>query len=234
MTWGYVAVAAATVVGGAMAADSSRSAANSAADAQTNAANQGIGAQQQQFAAVQKLLSPYVNAGNGALGQQQNLVGLNGNDAQAQAIAALQASPAFTSAQKLGENRILANASATGGLRGGNVQAALAQFNPALLSSTINDQYTRLGGLSSMGQNAAAGVGNAGMTTGQSVAGLLGQIGSAQAGGALGVGRSQMQLTNGLAGAVGQFYGMGGFNRFGNNGNAGLGVPTDTTGSGYF
>ena len=53
-----------------------------------------------------------------------------------------------------GQDAILQNASAIGGLRGGNTQAALAQFRPALLSQLIAEQYNRLGGLSSLGQNA--------------------------------------------------------------------------------
>jgi hypothetical protein len=60
---------------------------------------------------------------------------------------------------------------ATGGLRGGNVQAALGQFQPQLLAQLIDQQYSRLGGLTSIGQNAAAGVGNAGMSTGNSITG---------------------------------------------------------------
>lgn len=202
--------AAGSLISSLASADAQRSASNTAADATTRAANAGIAQQQSQFDAIQKLLSPYVTTGTSALGSQADLAGINGNDKQAAAIAALQASPAFTSAQKLGENRILANASATGGLRGGNTQAALAQFNPALLASTINDQYSRLGGLSSMGQNAAAGVGNAGMATGNNVTNLLGQIGSAQAGQALAGGRSDLTAINGLSSALGQFYGNGG------------------------
>lgn len=202
--------AAGSLISSLASADAQRSAANTAADATTSAANAGIAQQQSQFAAIQKLLSPYVTTGTNALGSQADLAGVNGNDKQAAAIAALQASPAFTSAQKLGENRILANASATGGLRGGNTQAALAQFNPALLASTINDQYSRLGGLSTMGQNAAAGVGNAGMATGNNVTNLLGQIGSAQAGQALAGGRSDLTAINGFGSALGQFWGNGG------------------------
>jgi hypothetical protein len=204
--------AAGSLITSLAGAGAQRTASNTAADATTAAANAGINQQQAQFAAIQKLLQPYVQAGTGALTAQGNLAGINGNDAQAQAIQALQASPLFTSAQKLGENRILANASATGGLRGGNVQAALAQFNPQLLSSTINDQYSRLGGLASNGQNAAAGVGNAGLSTGNNVSTLLGQIGSSQAGQALANGRADVSNIGGIGSALGQFLGNGGLN----------------------
>ena len=52
-----------------------------------------------------------------------------------------------------------------------------AQFRPALLSQLIAEQYNRLGGLSSLGQNAAAGVGNAGLSTANGIGGALQQAG---------------------------------------------------------
>ena len=151
-----------------------------------------------------------MSAGAGALTGQQNLIGLNGAAPQQSAIDALKASPAFTSMQTLGENRILANASATGGLRGGNVQGALAQFSPQLLAQLIDQQYTRLGGLSQQGQNAAVGVGTAGLNTGNQITQLLGQVGQAQGGAALSQGQATSTLANGFAGAAGQFIGSGG------------------------
>lgn len=211
MAWVAVAVAGSTLVGSMISSDAQRSASNTAADAQTAASQAGIAEQQRQFDAIQKLLQPYVQAGTGALTGQQDLIGLNGAGQQQTAINALQQSPMFTALQQQGENRILANASATGGLRGGNTQGALAQFSPALLSQLINDQYSRLGGLTVVGQNAAAGVGSAGMQTGNQITGLLGQIGSAQAGAAIGQGRATQGMVNGITGAIGQFAGMGGF-----------------------
>lgn len=199
----------ATIAGSFLQSNAQQDAANTAAGAQTEAARMGIEEQRRQFDAVRQLLSPYVNAGTGALGAQQNLIGLGGANAQKQAIEALQQSPEYQALSQSGQNAILANASATGGLRGGNVQAALGQFQPQLLSSLINNQYSRLGGLTSIGQNAAAGVGNAGMQTGTNIANLYGQQGAAQAGGALAAGRAQA----GLFGQLGELAGLysGGF-----------------------
>jgi hypothetical protein len=179
-----------------------------ASQVQQQAAQGGIDEQRRQFDAIQKLLQPYAEAGTGALTQQQALLGMGAPGAQQQAITALQGSPQFQALQQQGENAILQNASATGGLRGGNVQAALAQFRPALLSGLIEQQYNRLGGLTSLGQNAAAGVGNAGMSTGANVSNLLGAQGSAQAGGILG---QQSALTSGIGQAFGAIQGAGGF-----------------------
>jgi len=204
------------VIGGALggAFEGSESV-SQASGAQQQAAQGGIDEQRRQFDAVQKLLQPYTQAGAGALAQQQALLGMGTPEAQQQAINALQSGPQFQALQQQGENAILQNASATGGLRGGNVQGALAQFRPALLSGLIDQQYSRLGGLSSLGQNAAAGVGNAGMSTGTNIATLLGRQGQAQAGGILG---QQSALTGGINQAFGAVQGAGGFGQlFGGN-----------------
>jgi len=171
-------------------------AAQSAAGAQQQAAQLGIDEQRRQFDSIRSLLAPYTSAGNMALGGQLDLLGLNGADAYKSAIDGVQGSPEFTAALKTGEDAILSNASATGGLRGGNVQGALAQFRPQLLASQIQQRFARLGGLSSLGQNAAAGVGNAGMATGAGIAGLYQQSGAAQAGGFLAGGRADAGMIN--------------------------------------
>jgi hypothetical protein len=189
-----------------------------ASEAQQQAAQGGIDEQRRQFDAIQKLLQPYSEAGTGALAQQQALLGLGTPSAQQQVITALQGSPQFQALQQQGENAILQNASATGGLRGGNVQAALAQFRPALLSGLIEQQYNRLGGLTAIGQNAAAGVGNAGMSTGSNIANLLGKQGQAEAGGILG---QQSALTGGINKAFGAVQGAGGFGKLFGGGQSG-------------
>ncbi len=120
MPWGYAAVAVGSIAAASIGAD----AAGDASDAQVGATREGIAEQRRQFDAVQKLLDPYVQAGGKGLAAQLDLTGLGAPGAQEAAISALMKSPQFTSALQLGENRILANASATGGLRGGNTQTA--------------------------------------------------------------------------------------------------------------
>lgn len=106
-------------------------------------------------------------------------------DPQQQAISQLEGSAAFQALARQGEEGILQNASATGGLRGGNVQGALAQFRPALLNQFIGQQYERLGGLTKIGQASAAGVGAAGQEAATSIGAALTQSGQAQAGNAM-------------------------------------------------
>ena len=215
MSWVAAAVVGSAVVTSVVSSNAQKKAANRAASAQEQSAQLGIDEQQRQFDAVQKLLAPYVNAGTGALSAQQNLIGLGGADAQRSAISQLEQSPQFGALMRQGEQGILANASATGGLRGGNTQGALAQFRPALLSSLIEQQYGRLGGLTSLGQNAAAGTGNAGMQTGNNITQLLGQQGAAQAGAALAAGKANAGMYNAIGqgiGTIGGMYASGAFN----------------------
>lgn len=195
-----------SLLGGMMQADAAGDAAN--IQAQSSAA--GIAEQRRQFDALQALLKPYVEAGTPALSAQQELLGLKGAGAQRKAIAGLESSPLFQGLVQQGEEAILSKASATGGLRGGNVQGALAQFRPAMLSKLIEDQYTKLGGMTTLGQRSAAGVGAAGMETGTNVANLLAQQGAALAGGELGQAKAYGQILNLPAQVVGMQYAAGG------------------------
>ena len=216
-----IVVAGSSLIGSSMQAD----AAGQAADAQAEASERSIEEQRRQFDAVQALLKPYVDIGPPALQQQQNLIGLGGPEAQAAAISALESSASYQDKIRQGEEAILQNASATGGLRGGNIQGALAQFRPAMLQSEIDRQYGRLAGMTTLGQQSAAGVGTAGMQTGARISGYEGDIGAAQAGGALASGRAMSSAFNLPSQFLGMQYGMGGTPGFGNlfGGGGGLG-----------
>lgn len=208
------AIVGGAVVGGFMTSQATRSAANRAADAQTQAAMMATEEQRRQFDAIKELLSPYVNAGTSALAAQQNILGLNGNEAQQNAINAIKGSSQFNELNAQGQNAILQNASATGGLRGGNVQGALAQFSPQLLNSLIQQQFTNLGGIASLGQNAAAGTGNAGMQTANAISNNLNQAGAAAAGSALAAGRADAQMWGTIGSLPGLLYGSGAWKGF--------------------
>ena len=201
-----IAVGGATLVSGYMQGE----AAQSAAETQAGASAAGIAEQRRQFDVVQKLLEPYVTGGTKAFEQQQALVGVQGPEAQRAAIAALEKGPAFQALQQQGENALLQQASATGGLRGGNVQAALAQFRPQLLSQLIEQQYGQLGGLAKYGQASAAGTGAAAQETGSNVAQLLAAQGAATAGGQLAAGKAFGSIPSAISGGLGIFSGLGG------------------------
>lgn len=226
-----VAVGGATLVSGYMQGQ----AAGDAAAAQTQASEAGIAEQRRQFDKVQELLNPYVEAGTGAieglepfaqagapaLQAQQALLGLAGPEAQRKAIAELAAGPQMQALVQQGENALLQQASATGGLRGGNIQAALAQFRPQVLSELIGQQYSRLGGLTALGQEttsnlarlgqaSAAGTGAAAQESGANIASLLAQQGAAQAGAEIAQGKAFASIPSAISGGLGIFSGLGG------------------------
>lgn len=214
MSWGYVAVGVGTAVAGYMGSKSSKDAAKEAANAQIMAAVMGAQTQESQDVSIQRLLKPYVDAGVASIDQQQALLGLKGEDARSKAIKAIEGGDIFKGIAAQGESAILQNAAATGGLRGGNVQGALAQFRPRLLSDLIQQQFSNLGSISGLGQASAAGVGAAGQQSASTMIGLLGNIGAAQAGSALASGQAQAQNWNTLGqtiGTIGGIYAGGGF-----------------------
>lgn len=204
------AVGVGTAVAGVAGSNAQAGAAQAGAQQQTQMAVYSAINQQANLNNALALLRPYVDAGTSAIGQQRDLLGLNGNEAQQGIINGIQNSPLFQEQIRRGETSILQNASATGGLRGGNTQAALAQFSPAMLSSEISNRFQQLGGLVNIGQNAAVGSGNAGQAATNGINSQLAQIGAAQAGSALAQGRATAQGYNSLAGGLGMIFGGGG------------------------
>lgn len=215
--------AAGSIGGAAIQAGSARK----AADAQVEAAQLGVDEQRRQFDEVQKILAPYVTEGEEAIDslgtytwlgdwaarKQAHLAGLGGNEVQQGAINQIANSSLFKGLVDQGEQAILQRASATGGLRGGDTQAALAQFAPAMLSAEIDKSYARLGGLAdrgatvgqniaSLGQASAAGTASAGMQAADSISNLYGQQGAARAGASLAAGNA---WTQGLQGVTQSF-----------------------------
>ena len=72
---------------------------------------------------------------------------------------------------------LLANASATGGLRGGNIQRALGEFRPEILSRAINQRFNQLTPMSQTGAEIARGLYGTGANLSQYLAGAGGNVG---------------------------------------------------------
>ena len=155
------------------------------------------------------ILQPYTDAGSTAVTAQGNLLGLNGDEAQGKAIKGIEDGPQFEALVQQGENAMLQNASATGGLRGGNLEAAMAKFRPQILSSLIQSQFSNLGSLSALGQASGVGQGAAAQHAGDSIANLFTQIGQAQAGASLAVGNNNAAPWGVLAKSGGNLAGAG-------------------------
>lgn len=233
------AVATAIVGGAVVSGYMAKSGAENAADTQAAASDRASQLQYQQFQDTQKLLQPYVTAGQGSLGlggyapyiqggqnayaQLSNLAGLNGVNAQNQAIDAIQSSPTFLAQIQQGENAMRQNAAATGGLRGGNFQNALMQYRPTLLANNIASQMSTLGGLAStglnatqnltqLGQAAAAGVGSAGQNMAANVGNLMGQSAAAQANAQIAAANAYGNIGSSAIKAAGMYYGGTNYN----------------------
>lgn len=222
MVGGLVMVGAAVVAGVAtagsvyssrQASKSQRRAAESGADAQLESTAMSIDFQERQLEEARELLSPWVEGGGDALALQKDLAGIGGTTSghsrrrQQAAIANIYQSPEFRSLTRSGEEAILQNASATGGLRGGNVQEALREFRPQLLNQLIQQRFNQLGSISASGQASAAGQAQLGQNTanavsgalsqqGQALANMYTQQGQAQAGAALAQGQAIQGLGN--------------------------------------
>ena len=176
------AVIGSAVIGGVV----SSKAASKAGKAQVQAADKTVEEQRAAREEMRTLLNPYVSAGTPALQAQMAALGLSGQEAQQAYVTEQEQSPIFQALARQQEEALLQNASATGGLRGGNVQGALAQFRPRLLNQFLEQQYGRLSGLSQLGQASAAGVGAAGMQSANQIGQAYTQAGQARAGSIMG------------------------------------------------
>ena len=229
MGWVATAIIGGSVISAVGGYYAQKSASEEASGAQRSASDAAIAEQRRQQAEMERLLAPYMQAGQAALGQQQALLGLGGADAQRAAIAQIEQGPQFQAMVDQGEMGILQNASATGGLRGGNTQAALAQFRPQMLSQLIQQQMAQLGGLSGAGQQGAMNVAGLGQDSAQGIMRQYGAQGQAAAGAAMAQGQGMANIFGGVGGALGTLGGLGAMGR----GPFGGGAPAGPAGSGY-
>jgi len=179
-------------------------AAGAAADAQVEASERGIEEQRRQFEVVRELLDPFVQGGQGAFAEQLDLLGLGEEGAEQAAIDRITSGGQFTELVSQSEEAILGRGSATGQLRGGNTQRALAELRPNILNQLIASRQNALGGIAVSGQNAAGAVGGAAQRTGDQVTNLLTQQGSARSGQALAGGQIGADLLANLSQVAGQ------------------------------
>jgi hypothetical protein len=135
-------------------------------------------------------LEGYAEGGMNAYKMQQDLAGVNGPDAQQAAYDVVESDPAYTYQMQKAEEAMTQNATATGGVRGGNVQGALAEFRPAFLSNAINQKYNQLAPMSAAGQNTSSYLAGAGgnvantlYSGAQNTIGNIAQMGMSAAGG---------------------------------------------------
>jgi hypothetical protein len=106
---------------------------------------------------IRSILQPYMTNGGSAVNQLGSLLGLGGDSAGA--IAGLKDSPVFKALMQNGQDTILGNASATGGLRGGNVENSLGHLGTDTLAQVYQMMISNLGNLSQLGAQTGLGFG---------------------------------------------------------------------------
>jgi hypothetical protein len=195
------------LVGSILGSNASKDAANT----QANAANRASDLQMQQFQQMQQNLAPYMQLGASTIPQLQQLLGgsrLNTPFSFNPTMEQLEQTPGYQFTLQQG-NKALDNAMAAKGLSLSGAQLkGLDAYNTGLASNTFQqqyqnalqnfntnygqaaDQYNRLSSLVGLGENASAGVGNAGLQTASNIGNNItgganalaaGQIGSANA-----------------------------------------------------
>lgn len=213
--------AGATIIGN----NSKNKAIQGATNAQVAQNDLAIAEDRRQYDQTRADQLPFLQAGQTALGQQQGvlgaqrgLLGLDGAGPQAQAIAQLKASPMWQSLFGAGEEAILANASATGGLRGGNTQQSLYRLGNDTLAQLIERQLANLGGLSGQygaiagqGANTGANLGQLGAQSATNIGNIQIGSGQAQAGGILGRANVNTSTLDSVLGSLGKIAGKAGW-----------------------
>lgn len=187
-------------IGSLFGGGAAKRASRDAEAAQLGYLNQALGEQRRQFDLTRSDFAPYLETGKAGLTQLGDLVGVNGEGPLAAALARLQDSPTLARLISNGENAILANASATGGLRGGNIQRGLADFRADAFNSVLQQQLQRLAGLAGIGQGATDSVSAFGANAANNIANILGNQGQVRAGGILTRGGITNQMWNSAGG----------------------------------
>jgi hypothetical protein len=129
--------------------------------------------------------------------------GMTGAQQQQASIDQLQQTPLYQSLFRNGQDTLLNNAAATGGLRGGNTAHSLANFGADTLSQVIQNQLANLGGISNTGNSSAGWLGTLGQNSANAQSALLSQNGQSQAGGILGSAGIWNNAFNGIGKSLG-------------------------------
>lgn len=175
---------------------------NQAAKAQKQAA----AVQAKQFKETKESLSPYMNAGKGAMDIYGNAIGLNGADKQSAFYNNFQTDPGWQASQNYAQ-RGLENSNAIQGRGyGGNVIAGLGDYLQKNMLGAYNTRLSQIGGVVDTGKSAATALGGIGQNSAAGQASSLANAGYYQGAGLANAGNAIMQGQQNYAqqGAYGQ------------------------------
>lgn len=219
--------------------------ASSAAKAQAQAQQQALQLQQNEFNQISGAAQPFLSGGTGAFEQIRRLLGLGDSNTgvavggspaysaeqqQQGALDNLKDSPLFKGAYQTGVDSILANASATGGLRGGDVNNSLANFSSGLFSNVYQNNLSNLFSAAGVGQNALGALSGAGQNFANQSSNILGNIGNANATQAAAPYAALQNIFSGLGSAAGSYFGGGGSGGSGGTWNGSGSFPSGAYG----
>jgi len=191
------AMAAGSVISGAMNAR----AAGQAASAAANGIRQGSAALTEGRDQANAQMQPYATGGANAFSAQQALLGLGG-DSAAQ-MAALQNSPGYQFRLGEGLKGVQGSAAARGMLQSGATMKGLTQYGQNFASNEYDKRNQQLAGVAGMGFNASSNIGQNYMNTADKLNQNFAGIGQAQAGGINGRAQAISSGIQGLTSAFG-------------------------------
>ena len=169
MTWGMVAIGGATLVGGVLGANASKSAANTAA----RGTDASIAEQRRQYDLTRADQMPWMQAGSSALNRLQD-------------PNAFQTSPGYQFRLSEGQRGVEQTAAARGGATSGNALKALADYNQGTASSEYGNWWNQQAGLAGVGQAATNAVSAAGANSTNNIGNALMYGADARASGIIG------------------------------------------------
>lgn len=196
MPWG-AAIAAVAAIGGSMI---SSNAAGDAADAQQDAADRATAEQRRQFDMLQANQQPYMQYGQAQLGLLGQMM--------AGDYSGFEDSPDYKFALEQGEeslNRMLAS---RGSYHASGVDEDRLKLAQGLATQNLGNYRGALQWGANLGQNAAAGVGQAGMQSANSIGGYLMNAGDARAQSLLAQGNQQAGALGAMGSAFGDYWGQ--------------------------
>jgi hypothetical protein len=196
-------IATAVVAGAVISSAVASKGAKDATKAQKKGTEASIAEQQRQFDITQENLQPFQQAGQAAIGSQQDLLGLNGVEAQQAAFDVMNQSPGQQFLRDRAQKNLLRNSSAIGGLGGGNVRSALVQQGVGFAQQDLQNQFGRLGQLAGQGQNAANSIGQFGQQTSGNISNSLTAQGNARASGIMNQNAAIQQGISGISTGIG-------------------------------
>lgn len=189
-------------------------AAKGAGEAQTAAIQQAIEEIRKEFGITEQEFQPFRQAAiggegvTGALTRQQEFLGLKGPEAQQQAYAGFLESPGQAFLRRRGEESLLRNAAAIGGLGGGNIRQALQEQAIGVAAQQQSELQDRLAGLTGLGYQATSGLGGLRSQKASNIGQLLTAQGQARASGILGEQQGKAGIVGNLIGAAGSIGGL--------------------------